>query len=120
MADHDDIEARLWRWAEYVKGGSSGAGYPVKCTLHEDWSPPSPGMTPTMKVIPANDAPSTHRIIAQMTAKHRAALVARYVMRLTYAAAGLAMECQEETARARTDAAQRELARMLGTCCNMP
>ena len=120
MEGVDEIEARLLRWAELVKGGGDGSGYPVKCTLHEDWSPPSPGMTPSMKVVPSSDAMGTHRCIANMTAKHRAALVARYVLRMTYREAGEQMQCQEETARARTDAARRELARMLGSFATFP
>lgn len=52
MAKNSDMDARLWLWAERLKCGD-GSGYPVKCTIHPDWSPPSPGITPTMKVSPA-------------------------------------------------------------------
>ena len=75
MARIAEIEDRLLRWAEYFKSGDT-CGYPVKSTLHEDWSPPSPGMTPSMRVAPANDAPQTHRMVARLSERLQATLVA--------------------------------------------
>lgn len=113
MARSEVIEARLQRWAEWLKVGD-GAGYPVRCTLDADWSPPSPGTTPSMKVAPANDAPETQRAVHALSERLRATLVAHYVLRMTAADAGAALGCAPDTVLDRIERAHRQLAAMLG------
>lgn len=113
MARIAEIEDRLLRWAEYFKSGDT-CGYPVKSTLHEDWSPPSPGMTPSMRVAPANDAPQTHRMVARLSERLQATLVAVYVKRMTVVQAGVVLACEPATVHARIETAHRGLAGMLG------
>lgn len=108
MARDQAIEQRLLRWAEWLKSGD-GSGYPVKSVLHEDWSRPSPGITPTMKVAPANDAGSTHRLVRRLSERMQHTLLAHYVMRLTDAQAAMVLECRPDTVQARIEAAHRAL-----------
>jgi DNA-directed RNA polymerase specialized sigma24 family protein len=112
MAKIEDIEARLWRWAEAVKSrGADGSGYPVMCTLHQDWMPPSPGITPSMKVAPANDARQTHRLVRQLSERMQVTLVVHYIKRLSHADAACLLDCQVDTVKCRIEAAHHELAR---------
>jgi DNA-directed RNA polymerase specialized sigma24 family protein len=113
MAMIEAIDLRLWRWGEAVKNGGDGSGYPIKSTLHEDWSPPSPGMTPSMKVVPASDARQTHGLVRCLSPKQQASLIAHYVKRMTHQQAAEAMQCQPDTVKDRIEAAHREIARML-------
>lgn len=102
------MEARLLRWAEYRKTGD-GSGYPVTNVLSLDWSPPSPGLTPTMKVAPHNDARQTDRLVRRLTERMQATLVAHYIKRLTAAQAADVLECRPDTVHARIEAAHRAL-----------
>ncbi len=114
MARIDYIEGRLWRWAEAVKsGGRSIAGYPVVNVLHASWSPPAPGMAPTLRVVPRSDAPQTHRAVCRLSEKAQATLAAHYIKRLPNAAAAELLQCTPGTVAARIVAAQRELAHLL-------
>jgi DNA-directed RNA polymerase specialized sigma24 family protein len=112
MARDERIDARLWRWAEWLKSGDGG-GYPVKSTLHEDWAPPTPGMRPGMRVAPANDAPQTHSLVHRLSERAIATLTAHYVLRMNPAAAATVLCCQPDTVHARIEAAHRDLAAML-------
>lgn len=112
MARDSGIEARLLRWAEWLKGGEA-AGYPVKSTLHEDWSPPSPGMTPTMRVAPHNDGKQTHGLVVQLSERMQATLVAHYVKRMTAAQAGVLLDCKPDTVHASIEAAHNALLGLL-------
>jgi DNA-directed RNA polymerase specialized sigma24 family protein len=113
MARIQEIDRRLWLWAEALKVGD-GSGYPVKNTLHEDWSPPSPGMTPTMKVSRADgSAKQMTRAVQQLSQTLQATLVAHYLVRMTAADIGLALGCKADTVHARIEAAHRELAGLL-------
>lgn len=114
MARDQAMEQRLLRWAEWVKTGD-GSGYPVKSVLHEDWSPPSPGITPTMKVSPANDARSTHRLVSRLSERLQHTLWAHYVMRMSDVQAGEVLECMPDTVQARIEAAHRAL---MGLSCS--
>jgi DNA-directed RNA polymerase specialized sigma24 family protein len=109
MARDETIEARLWRWAEAVKGGKDVHGYPVKCTLHPDWSPPSPGMTPTLKVAPASDVRQTHALVLQLSERMQATLSAHYIYRMSMAQAGEMLGCRPDTVKDRVEAAHRQL-----------
>ena len=112
MAKDAAMDDRLWRWAEWLKSGD-GSGYPVKCTLHEDWSPPSPGLTPSMKVAPHNDALQTQRMVHRLSDRMLATLVAHYVVRMSASAAADALDCKPDTVHARIEAAHVELLWML-------
>lgn len=114
MAKDAGIEDRLWRWAEWLKSGD-GSGYPVKCTLHEDWSPPSPGITPSMKVSPRNDARQTQRLVHMLSDRLLATLVAHYVVRMSAADAAVMLDCQPDTVHARIAAAHAELLGLLAS-----
>lgn len=109
MARDEQIDARLWRWAEWLKSGD-GAGYPVKSTLHEDWCPPSPGMRPGMKVASACDGPQTHRLVMAMTERMRATVTAHYLLRMAVDDAAQALDCQPGTVHMRIESAHRWMA----------
>jgi DNA-directed RNA polymerase specialized sigma24 family protein len=112
MARDAGIEARLLRWAEWCHSGD-GSGYPVKSVLHEDWSPPSPGMTPTLRVAPHNDARQTQRLVGQLSERMQLALLLHYVKRMPAAHAADVMECRPDTVHARIEAAHGALLRLL-------
>ena len=112
MARDEQIDARLWRWAEWLKSGD-GSGYPVTNPISVDWSPPSPGMRPGMKVAPACDGPLTHRLVLAMTDRMRATLTAHYVLRMPTLDAAEALDCQPGTVHARIEAAHRWMAARL-------
>ena len=121
MARDSTIEARLWRWAEAVKGGADVHGYPVKCTLHPDWSPPSPGMTPTLKVAPASDVRQTHALVLQLSERMQATLSAHYVYRMSMAMAGEMLEIANLGVEfLRMDAVAFVWKRMGTPCENLP
>lgn len=112
MARIPEIEARLLRWAEWRKVGD-GSGYPVKSVLHEDWSPPSSGTTPSMKVVPASDVKQTGRAVVRLSERLQATLLLHYVRRLPVAQAGAELKCQPDTVHARIEQAHRELSQLL-------
>lgn len=113
MARIEWIDQRLQRWAEWLKVGN-GAGYPVRCVLDEDWSPPAPGTTPTMKVAPMNDAPQTHRAVLQLSERLQATLVSHYLLRMSAADAAAALSCEPNTVHQRIERAHELLARAVG------
>jgi DNA-directed RNA polymerase specialized sigma24 family protein len=90
------VEARLQRWAQGVTVGD-GSGYPAMSVLHPNWSPPSPGTTPTMKTAPASDVRHTHRAIGRLSARLRDTLVVHYCLKLPMAEQALRLECSEAT-----------------------
>ena len=114
MARDMAMDARLWRWAEWLKSGD-GSGYPVKSTLHEDWSPPTPGLTPSMKVSSHNDARQTQRLVCLLSDRLQATLVAHYVVRMSVGDAAAVLDCKPDTVHARIEAAHGELLGMLKT-----
>lgn len=112
MARIPEIEARLQRWAQAVTCGD-GNGYAAMNVLHEDWMPPSPGTTPTMKVASASDSRQTHRLVEQLPPKLKATVVAVYLLHMTAAAAGNVLECQPDTVLDRVERAHRCLRDLL-------
>lgn len=114
MARDEQIEARLWRWAEWLKCGDS-SGYPVKSVLHEDWSPPSKGALPSMRVaLPGSDALSTHRMVLALKPSWQATVVSHYVVRMSTAEAAAALEVQPDTVLDRLERIHAHLRRELG------
>lgn len=121
MARDPQIEARLQRWAEWLTSGD-GSGYPVKSTLHEDWSPPSPGITPTMKTGRGSDGAQTQRLVMALSDRSKATLVSVYVLRMPIADAAAALDCAPDTVLNRVERIHRQLLGMLqsaGEFCNI-
>jgi DNA-directed RNA polymerase specialized sigma24 family protein len=112
MARDAAIEARLLRWAEYMKSGD-GSGYPVRNVLDENWSPPAPGATPSMRTCPMNDARQTDRLVRKLSERLQATLVAHYIKRMPAALAAVELECMPDTVTARIEAAHRALLGLL-------
>lgn len=102
MARIDWVEARLQRWAEWLKVGD-GAGYPARCVLDEDWSPPSPGTTPQIKVAPPSDAPQTHRIVLGLSERMRGTVAAVYLLGMAPREAAAVLECEPDTIHQRIE-----------------
>ena len=108
------IDERLQRWALAVTVGD-GSGYPVTSVLHPNWSPPSPGMTPTLKVGAASDVKQTHAAICTLqSANLMMAIVAHYIKRGTIEAQAAWAGCKADTLMDRVGRAHREIARGLG------
>lgn len=83
MAHDAAIEKRLQEWAQWVTSGQRGAGYPSKSVLHESWSPPDPGSTPTPKISNGNEARNwaTHRAIGRLQRRFRNTVIVCYCIR---------------------------------------
>jgi len=118
MARIPEMEARLQRWAHGVTVGD-GSGFPVMSVIHPEWQPPSPGVTPTLKVSAGSDVRETHRAIAQLSARLVATLVAHYVLRPPIGQQALMLDCSTATVYLRVERAHRRLAEVLGSFCNM-
>lgn len=103
MARDALVEARLQRWAEWVSVGD-GSGYATMSVLHEDWSPPTPGQRPTMKVSAGSaEVTATHRAIGRLSARQRDTVVVHYVKRGTVAEQAAMLECSDGTVHARIE-----------------
>jgi DNA-directed RNA polymerase specialized sigma24 family protein len=110
MARIDWVEERLQRWAQKVTVGD-GSGFPVMSVLHEDWMPPSPGITPSMKVSSGrNDAMSTHRAIGLLSKRLQDTIAVHYAMRLPMFEQAQRLGCAIDTVHGRIEAAHRLLA----------
>lgn len=112
MARIDWVEQRLQRWAQAVTVGD-GSGYPVMSVLHEDWMPPSPGVTPSMKVSSASDARSTHRAIERLSQRLKNTLVVHYLLALPLPDQAARLGCAVDTVHGRIEAAHAQLAAIL-------
>lgn len=112
MARIEAIEQRLREWAQWVTAGD-GSGYPSKCTLHPEWSPPAAGTTPTLKAAAPSRARQTHRAIARLSVRLSNTVVVVYCMNLSEADRAERLSCQPATVRARLYALHRQLALLL-------
>ena len=112
MSRIDWVEKRLWDWAEWLRAGD-GSGYSSKCTLHPEWSPPTPGTTPTMKVAADSRVPETHRAVLLLSERLQHTLVLHYCTGLPVVEQALRLACQPGTVDSRIRSAHRELARLL-------
>ena len=110
MARDAVIEARLQRWAEWRAVGD-GSGYPSVCVLHENWSPPSPGQRPMMKVAAHNDAPQTDRALRRLPAKWLDLALVHYVKKGALEWQGEQLGCMPDTVLDRVERLHRLLAR---------
>lgn len=120
MARIDWVEERLLRWAQAVTVGD-GSGFPVMSVLHEDWMPPSPGVTPSMKVSTGrNDAASTHRAILLLSTRLRDTIAVHYAMRLPLSEQALRLGCAIDTVHGRVESAHRLLASLFSPIEPLP
>lgn len=106
------IEARLQRWAQWVQVGD-GSGYPVTSVLHPSWSPPSPGITPTLKEATYTDAPETHRAVGRLPIKLANAVLVHYVIKGSIAEQAVRLECAPDTVLGRVERAHGALLAMM-------
>lgn len=108
------VDEALQRWAAAVAGAGDGSGYPTMSVLHEDWSPPAPGQTPTLKVVHGTgDARRVHAALALLTMRQRNTVVVHYCRRLSLAEQGELLGCEADTVTKRIGDIHRALARLL-------
>jgi DNA-directed RNA polymerase specialized sigma24 family protein len=101
MARDDAMHQLLLAWAQWVTVGD-GSGYPTMSVLHADWSPPSPGTTPTMKVTAPSSARRTHRVVHSWSARLRDTVMVYYCCpTLTVAEMGQRLGCGPSTVHER-------------------
>lgn len=108
------VEDMLQRWALAVTVGD-GSGYPVKSVLHPSWSPPTPGLTPTLKSVPGNrQAHVVHQALLELgqeRPKLLATVMGVYVLKRQHAEVALLVDgCQPDTIGKRVDEVHRWLA----------
>jgi hypothetical protein len=113
------VDDMLQRWALAVTVGD-GSGYPVKSVLHPSWSPPTPGLTPTLKSVPGNKQTRVvHQALVELgreRPKLLATVTAVYVLKRQAAeAAALVDGCQPDTIGKRVQEAHRWLAARLAS-----
>lgn len=122
MARDPQIEQRLMRWAQWVTVGD-GAGYPAMSVLHKDWSPPSPGVLPTLKVAAGTDVRQTHRLIGKLSQRLANTLVVHYCIKGTLEEQAARLDCAPRTVHERVETAHRMLQRLVadagGEFCNL-
>jgi hypothetical protein len=109
---YPEIEQRLLRWAQGITAGN-GSGYPTMSVIHPEWSPPSPGVMPTLKTAASSDVRQTHRAVLKLSDRLQATLVVHYIKRLPIAEQARALDCEERTIHARVDRAHVLLHQML-------
>lgn len=112
MARIDWVEQRLQAWASWLTVGD-GSGYPAVGVLSPDWSPPSPGTTPTLKVAAPSSARKTHAAVRQLSDRLQATLLLHYVLRPPIAEQAARLGCQPDTVHARIEAVHARLAVVL-------
>lgn len=107
----DDMERRLLAWGAWLAmGGKSGDGFPRTSVLHENWMPPAPGSSPTMKAGRGDAAQRRlHGCIGLLSVRLANTLVVVYVQRLSGAQAAERLACGEATVRARVRDAKLKL-----------
>lgn len=109
MARIDWVERRLLEWAAWLTVGD-GSGYPVMSPLHREWSPPGPGITPTLKSVAPRAARDTHAAVRQLSERQQATLLLHYVLRPSVAEQAARLGCRPDTVHARVEAAHAALA----------
>mgnify|MGYP000417385239 CR=1 FL=1 len=96
MARDAGIERLLLEWAQWLKVGD-GSGYPTRCVIHPNWSPPSAGLTPTMKVGSPSTVRRTHRAVLTLSGTLQETLKLHYVYSLSVVDVATRLECQATT-----------------------
>jgi len=112
MARDQGVESLLLAWAQWLMVGD-GSGYPSMSTLHPDWSPPSPGTTPTLKVGAPRSARETHRMVGLLSDRLQATLMLHYCTNLSVAEQAQRLDCQPDTVGKRIQVAHKLLAGVL-------
>ena len=100
----EEMHARLLEWAQWRKCGD-GSGYPTMSVIHPQWQPPSPGVTPTMKVAGSPTARLTHRAMAGWSGRLRNTVALYYLTNLSIAEQAARLECAERTVHERIEQA---------------
>lgn len=108
MARDAGIEQRLQQWAQWLTVGD-GSGYPTKSPLHPMWSPPSAGITPTMKVGAPSNARQTHRAVQALSERLQRTLMLHYVKHQSVAQVAEQLQCLPQTVDQRIWVAHRML-----------
>mgnify|MGYP000887730041 CR=1 FL=1 len=108
MARDEEMHARLLEWAQWRKCGD-GSGYPTMSVLHPSWSPPSPGITPTLKVAGSSTAKQTHRLMIGWSGRLRNTVALYYLTNLPIAEQADRLDCAERTVHSRIEIAHRML-----------
>jgi DNA-directed RNA polymerase specialized sigma24 family protein len=105
----DLVDARLLRWAEWLASGD-GSGYARVNVLSAEWMPPTPGMTPVLKVRRGgSEAAQTHQAVGRLSLRLRNAVVLHYVLRAGTAEHAARAGCAHGTVAGRLTAARRQL-----------
>ena len=98
MARIEWVDQRLRLWAEWCTVGD-GAGYSAMSTLHPEWSPPTPGRTPNMKVAPPHSGRETDRAVKMLSDRLQLALWLRYCCNISVEDQGRRLAEKEGRAR---------------------
>jgi DNA-directed RNA polymerase specialized sigma24 family protein len=77
--------------------------------IHREWTPPSPGTTPTLKVSGSSDVRQTHRALEQLSVRLRNTVVVHYCHRVPLAEQARRLECAESTVQQRVALVHRLL-----------
>jgi DNA-directed RNA polymerase specialized sigma24 family protein len=78
--------------------------------LHQDWSPPAPGQTPTLKVSRSSaELLRLHQAIGELTLRARNTVVVHYCQRLSVAEQAALLDCQPKTVEKRVESIHRQL-----------
>lgn len=111
----DVVEARLLAWAAWRTSGGCADGFPSKSVLHPSWSPPSPGVRPTLHVSGRSEVGQRRMdaLIGGLSLRLRDALYVVYIKRMAPAEQAAQLRCQQATVRARVIEAKRQLGVML-------
>ena len=104
----DGLEALLLEWAQWLNVGD-GSGYSTMSVLHQDWSPPTPGITPTLKTSPASRVRELHRCIGMLSIRLANTMVVVYCQQLPPVEQARRLHCSESTVRSRVIHAKRRL-----------
>lgn len=108
MGKDDRIELMLIEWAQWLQIGD-GSGYSTMSVLHPDWSPPSPGITPTMKTVRNSSVIKVHAAVCALSMRMANTLVVHYCKRMSLAEQAAELGCSVSTVTARVARAHLEL-----------
>lgn len=110
----DRMEQRLLAWAHWLTLGGNGDGYAAMSVLHPEWTPPTPGTTPTLKVG-TSDAyhRATHQAVLTLSRRLQATLLVHYCKRLPVAEQAEQLQCAVPTVHARVREAKVQLGAVL-------
>lgn len=119
MPRDEAMHLLLLDWAQWVMVGD-GSGYPSMSVIHPDWSPPSLGITPTMKASAPSSARRINRAMASWSATLRNTVVVVYcIPGMTLAEKAQHLGCAERTVQMRVGMAHQALRLVLGEFHNL-